>query len=205
MKLMVEGNTDVKCLSEEKDGNKSYYIEGIFMQANKPNRNGRIYPMSIMEGAVASFNKNMIESGRSVGELGHPEGPSINYERVSHKIESLHFDGENIIGKAKILDTPYGQIVKTLIDEGVQLGVSSRGMGSVKRVNNVNEVQSDFMLATIDVVADPSAPDAFVNGIMENVDWDCIDGSYVKVDAIDKSKPSEDSVLSMVEEFLAKI
>jgi len=172
MKLITEMNQDVKFLTEKKeDGTKSVYIEGIFMQAEKPNRNGRIYGRGIMEREVQKY-QDLINEKRSLGELGHPPNPSINLNQVSHMITGLKFEGNDIYGKAKILDTPMGKIAKNFIEEGVRLGVSSRGLGSVKlNKEGVNEVQDDFHLATVDIVADPSAPDAFVQGIMESADW----------------------------------
>ena len=165
-------NQDVKFLTEKKeDGTKSVYIEGIFMQAEKPNRNGRIYGKGIMEREVARY-QDLISEKRSLGELGHPPNPQINLNQVSHLITGLRFEGNDIYGKAKILDTPMGKIAKNFIEEGVSLGVSSRGLGSVRlNKEGVNEVQDDFHLATVDIVADPSAPDAFVQGIMESADW----------------------------------
>ena len=172
MKLITEMNQDIKFLTEKKeDGSKSVYIEGIFMQAEKPNRNGRIYGKGIMEREVQKYQE-LINEKRSLGELGHPPNPSINLNQVSHMITGLKFEGNDIYGKAKILDTPMGKIAKNFIEEGVRLGVSSRGLGSVKlNKEGVNEVQDDFHLATVDIVADPSAPDAFVQGIMESAEW----------------------------------
>ena len=172
MKLITEMNQDVKFLTEKKeDGTKSVYIEGIFMQAEKPNRNGRMYGKGIMEREVQKYQE-LINEKRSLGELGHPPNPSINLNQVSHMITGLKFEGNDIYGKAKILDTPMGKIAKNFIEEGVRLGVSSRGLGSVKlNKEGVNEVQDDFHLATVDIVADPSAPDAFVQGIMESAEW----------------------------------
>jgi hypothetical protein len=172
MKLITEMNQDVKFLTEKKeDGTKSVYIEGIFMQAEKPNRNGRIYGRGIMEREVQKYQE-LINEKRSLGELGHPPNPSINLNQVSHMITGLKFEGNDIHGRAKILDTPMGKIAKNFIEEGVRLGVSSRGLGSVKlNKEGINEVQDDFHLATVDIVADPSAPDAFVQGIMESADW----------------------------------
>ncbi len=172
MKLITEMNQDVKFLTEKKeDGTKSVYIEGIFMQAEKPNRNGRIYGRGIMEREVQKYQE-LINEKRSLGELGHPPNPSINLNQVSHMITGLKFEGNDIYGKAKILDTPMGKIAKNFIAEGVRLGVSSRGLGSVKlNQEGIHEVQDDFHLATVDIVADPSAPDAFVQGIMESADW----------------------------------
>ena len=172
MRLIAEEITQVEFLSEEKDGKRSHFIEGIFLQAELQNKNGRKYPLSTLQREVAKYDENHISKGRALGELGHPDGPSINLDRVSHKIESLKEDGNNFIGRAKILDTPMGNIAKNLLDEGVRLGVSSRGMGSLKKESNCNIVQDDFMLATAaDIVADPSAPDAFVDGIMEGKEW----------------------------------
>ena len=172
MRLIAEEITQVKFLSEEKDGKRSHFIEGIFLQAELQNKNGRKYPLNTLQREVAKYDENHIRKGRALGELGHPDGPSINLDRVSHKIESLKEDGNNFIGRAKILDTPMGNIAKNLLDEGVRLGVSSRGMGSLKKESNCNVVQDDFMLATAaDIVADPSAPDAFVDGIMEGKEW----------------------------------
>ena len=172
MKLITEMNQDVKFLTEKKeDGTKSVYIEGIFMQAEKPNRNGRIYGRGIMEREVQKYQE-LINEKRSLGELGHPPNPSINLNQVSHMITGLKFEGNDIHGKAKILDTPMGKIAKNFIEEGVRLGVSSRGLGSVRlNKEGINEVQDDFHLATVDIVADPSAPDAFVQGIMESAEW----------------------------------
>ena len=169
MKLITEHH-DVEYITEGKS--KQQYIQGIFMQADLKNQNGRIYPHAVLQKEVNSFNKRYVKEGRALGELGHPMGPIINLDRVSHVIKELKEDGKNFIGKAKVMDTPNGKIVKSFIAEGVKLGVSSRGMGSVKTNSaGVNEVQSDFVLSTIDIVADPSAPDAFVNGIMEGKEW----------------------------------
>ena len=172
MRLIAEEITEVQFLEEEKEGKKNYFIEGIFLQAELKNRNNRMYPLATLQKEVAKYNENYIQSGRALGELGHPDGPSINLDRVSHKIISLKEDGNNFIGKAKLLDTPMGRIAKDLLGEGVKLGVSSRGMGSIRKEENCNVVMDDFMLATAaDIVADPSAPDAFVNGIMEGKEW----------------------------------
>lgn len=173
MRLMTEHTDNIQIITEDnKDGSKNYYIEGIFMQADTKNRNGRMYPTEILTNEVKRYNKEYVKSGRAMGELGHPEGPALNLERVSHLIKELNTEGTNITGKAKVMDTPYGKIVKNLIDEGVKLGVSSRGMGSIKPdKDGVNVVQEDFMLAAVDIVADPSAPDAFVEGILEGVEW----------------------------------
>ena len=172
MKLMSEEVTQVEFIAEEVDGKKNHFIEGIFLQAEIQNRNGRMYPVKTLSREVAKYDENYIQKGRALGELGHPDGPSINLDRVSHRIISLQQEGNNFIGKAKILDTPMGNIAKNLLDEGVKLGVSSRGMGSLIKRENCNIVADDFMLATAaDIVADPSAPDAFVDGIMEGKEW----------------------------------
>ena len=172
MKLITEYvENDLSYLTEEKDGKKQYVIEGIFMQADQKNRNGRIYPKAVMESAVDRYNREQISKGRAVGELNHPEGPTINLDKVSHKITELRWEGNNVVGKAQILDTPMGQIVRGLMEGGVQLGVSSRGMGSLVQRGGINYVANDFQLATVDIVQDPSAPEAFVNGIMEGVEW----------------------------------
>ena len=172
MRLIAEEITNVKFFAEEKEGKKSHFIEGVFLQAEIENKNGRKYPFKTLEREVAKYDEAHIRKGRALGELGHPDGPSINLDKVSHKIESLRAEGNNFIGRAKILDTPNGRIAKSLLDEGVKLGVSSRGMGSLKQQEGVNIVQDDFMLATAaDIVADPSAPDAFVDGIMEGKEW----------------------------------
>ena len=174
MLLITETTEDIKliCEADEESGKKDYYIEGIFMQAEQKNRNGRVYPEKTLMKEVKRYNKEYVTNSRAMGELGHPEGPTVNLERVSHLIKEMKVDGNNIMGRAKILDTPYGQIVKNLIDEGAKLGVSSRGMGSLKKNDaGINEVREDFMLAAVDIVADPSAPDAFVNGVMENKEW----------------------------------
>lgn len=154
------------------DGKKSYYIEGVFMQGDVKNRNGRLYPSEILENEMKRYDKDYIKTSRALGELNHPDGPQINADRVSHLITSMHREGNDFYGRAKVLGTPMGQIVKTFIDEGVKVGVSTRGLGSVKQSSaGIMEVQSDFHLATVDVVTDPSAPKAFVNGIMENVEY----------------------------------
>ena len=193
MRLIAEELTEVKFLSEEKNGKKNYFIEGIFLQSEIANKNGRMYPFRTLQREVAKYDENFIMKGRALGELGHPEGPSINLDRVSHKIERLSEDGNNFIGRAKILDTPNGKIAKSLLDEGVSLGVSSRGMGSLKKESNCNVVQDDFMLATAaDIVADPSAPDAFVDGIMEGKEW-VWDNGILKESAVAEIKKEIDS------------
>ena len=173
MKLITEyTETDVNCIVEAKeDGSKNYVIEGIFAMAESKNRNGRVYPKPIMEAAVNKYVTEQVKTKRSVGELNHPEGPTVNLDKVSHLITDLKFEGNNVMGKAQILDTPMGKIVKGLLDGGVQLGVSIRGMGSLMQQNGAQVVKDDFILNTVDIVQDPSAPNAFVNGIMEGVDW----------------------------------
>ena len=173
MRLIAEEITTVDFICEDsKDGKKNYFIEGVFLQAELKNRNNRMYPLKTLSKEVAKYDENYIQKGRALGELGHPDGPSINLDRVSHKILSLKEDGNNFIGRAKLLDTPMGGIAKNLLDEGVKLGVSSRGMGSIRKEENCNVVMDDFMLATAaDIVAAPSAPAAFVNGIMEGKEW----------------------------------
>jgi hypothetical protein len=173
MKLITEEIEKVKVITEEKNGKKSLFIEGIFLQADKPNRNKRLYEMRTLEREVKRYNENFIQKGRALGELGHPDGPTVNLDRVSHKICELYRDGSNFIGKAKILETPMGKIASSLLGEGVMLGVSSRGVGSLMPTNEgYSVVGEDFMLATAaDIVADPSAPDAFVQGIMEGKEW----------------------------------
>jgi len=171
MKLITEQLSSVQYLVEKtEDGIKNVFIEGIFMQAEKPNKNGRMYPRGIMEKEIARY-QDLISEKRSLGELGHPPNPQINLNQVSHLITGLRFEGNDIMGRAKILDTPMGKIAKNFLEEGVRLGVSSRGLGSLKERNGINEVQDDFHLATVDIVADPSAPDAFVQGIMESAEW----------------------------------
>ena len=172
MRLIAEEITTVDFLAEEKDGKNNYFIEGVFLQAEIKNRNNRMYPFKTLQNEVAKYSENYIQKGRALGELGDPVGPSINLDRVSHKILSLIEEGNNFIGKAQVLDTPMGNIAKSLLGEGVQLGVSSRGMGSIDKREDCNVVCDDFMLTTAaDIVADPSAPDAFVNGIMEGKEW----------------------------------
>ena len=183
VKLFSEAIENVEFITEVKDnsGGKNYKIRGVFMQADVKNRNGRVYPMEILEKEVTKYNKNFIRENRAFGELGHPEGPTVNLERVSHMITELHPDGKNFIGEAKIMDTPMGKIVKNLMDEGAKLGVSSRGMGSLDSKNGANYVKDDFYLATAaDIVADPSAPNAFVEGIMEGKEWVWNNGALVE-------------------------
>jgi hypothetical protein len=172
MKLICEVNENIEILTEESGGGKSYFIEGTFLQGDIKNRNGRVYEFKMLKDKVNQYRKDFVEQKRAFGELGHPEGPTINLERVSHMIVELAPDGKNFYGKAKIMDTPYGKIVKNLMDEGAKLGVSSRGVGSLEEKNGANYVKDDFRLSTAaDIVADPSAPDAFVRGVMEGKEW----------------------------------
>lgn len=216
MKLIKEINETVNYVVEEKLGKgKDYYIEGVFLQSNLKNKNGRVYSKPIMDKEVKRYTEEYINKNRAYGELGHPDSPSINLDRVSHMIKSLREDGDNYIGKAKIMDTPYGKIVKSLIDEGANLGVSSRGLGSLKTGRDgVQLVQDDFILATAaDIVADPSAPNAFVRGIMENHEWVFVDGKFVEKqieevkNAIKKasSKNLEEEKLKAFRNFLKSI
>ena len=216
MKLISEEAINVEFLTETtKNGDKKYFIEGIFMQANKKNRNGRVYPTEILQKEAKRYTTEFIKKKRAFGELGHPDGPTVNLERVSHMIEELEEVGQNFMGRAKILDTPYGKIVKNLIDEGAQLGVSSRGMGSLKPGRNgISEVQDDFYLATAaDIVADPSAPDAFVHGIMEGKEWVWDNGLLKETqiqeykDKIEKSsrKDRENVLVEAFKDFIAKL
>jgi hypothetical protein len=188
MKLITEytENDTLQCIIEKKeDGEKNYVIEGVFAQAENKNRNGRVYPKTILESAVNKYDKEQIKKNRAVGELNHPEGPTVNLDKVSHRITEMKFEGNDVVGKAQILDTPMGKIVKGLLDGGVQLGVSTRGMGSLEQRNGAMVVKDDFILSTVDIVQDPSAPDAFVNGIMEGVDW-VWDNGVLKAQVIEK-------------------
>ena len=185
MKLITEHFDNLQYITEEKDGKKSTFIEGIFMQAEKKNRNGRVYPKKVLYGAVEKYLDEQVKTGRAVGELDHPEGPTINLDKVSHKITGLKFDGDDVVGKAQVLNTPMGKIVEGLIEGGVNLGVSSRGMGTVENVQGVNMVQEDYLLATVDIVQDPSAQGAFVNGIMEGVEW-VWDNGILKAQQLEK-------------------
>jgi len=218
MKLICEVNEDINYLTEAKDekGGKSYFIEGVFLQGDIKNRNGRVYPAEVLDKEINRYTKEYVEKNRAYGELGHPQGPSINLERVSHMITNLERDGSNFMGRAKIMtETPYGAIVKSLMDEGAQLGVSSRGMGSVKQNGKgVAEVQSDFYLATAaDIVADPSAPDAFVQGIMEGKEWVWENGiireatiaNYENVIEKASTKELEEAKLKVFEDFISKL
>lgn len=204
MKLIKELTEEVQFIPESTaDGKKNYFIEGIFLQSNLKNRNGRVYPKEIMEKEVRRYMREYVDTKRAFGELGHPDGPSINLDRVSHMIVSLKEDGNNYWGKAKIMDTPMGKIAKNLLDEGAKLGVSSRGLGSLKLNNEgVNEVQNDFYLATAaDIVADPSAPDAFVQGIMENKEWMFIDGVWTYQDIDETKKMIQNAKIQQLEEI----
>ena len=187
MKLISEFvENDIEFLvTEEKNGKKNYAIQGIFAQAEKKNRNGRIYPMPIIEKAVSKYDTEQVQKGRAVGELNHPEGPTVNLDKVSHKIDELKFEGNDIVGKASILNTPMGEVVKGLLDGGVTFGVSTRGMGSLSQRNNAMVVNDDYILNAVDIVQDPSAPGAFVNGIMEGVEWVWNNG-VVKPQTIEK-------------------
>ena len=214
MKLIKEINESVSYITEGADGKKELYIEGPFLVSEKKNKNGRLYEFNTMKKEVYRYTEEYINKHRAFGELGHPETPSINLDRVSHMITSLKEDGTQWIGKAKILDTPMGQIARKLIEGGAQLGVSSRGMGSLKNVNGVNVVQNDFYLATAaDIVADPSAPGAFVQGIMEGVEWMFIDGIWTECDIHESKqlikKASQRDIervsLKIFENFLKKL
>ena len=216
MKLIREEIESVEFLVEQKNGKKAMYIEGVFLQGNIQNRNGRMYPAEVLRKEVARYNENHIQSGRALGELGHPEGPTVNLDRVSHKIISLKENGSNFIGKAKILGTPMGKIASNLIEEGVKLGVSSRGIGSLRPTKEgVNVVGDDFMLATAaDIVADPSAPDAFVEGIMEGRDWVWDGGilrekyaerTYKTINTLVDQKALDEKKLSLFNDFLSNL
>jgi hypothetical protein len=215
MYLIKEHTEEVKLIVEEKLGKgKEYFIEGVFLQSNLKNKNGRMYPKEIMAKEVGRYNEEYIKKNRAFGELGHPDSPSINLDRVCMMIKSLKEDGDNWVGRAKIMDTPYGKIVKSLIDEGAQLGVSSRGMGSLITREGVSMVQNDFTLATAaDIVADPSAPNAFVEGVMESKEWVMVDGKFVEKDLREaqaviraaSSRNLEEQKLKVFMNFLAKI
>ena len=214
MKLITETIEKIEVLTEEKNGKKDYKIRGVFMQADIKNRNGRVYPVETLAKEVKRYTTEFIDKKRAFGELGHPDGPTVNLERVSHMITSLKPEGKNFIGEAKVMDTPYGKIVKNLIDEGAQLGVSSRGMGSIDRMNGRNVVGKDFYLATAaDIVADPSAPDAFVEGIMEGKEWVWDNGILKSMEVeqykeeIEKTKRSELAQVKakVFENFLSKL
>jgi hypothetical protein len=213
MKLITETIEDVQILTEERDGKKLLYIEGVFLQGAIKNRNGRMYPFEVLSREVERYNEEYVRTKRALGELGHPDGPTINLDRVSHRITDLHAEGNNFIGKAQILDTPMGNIAKSLLGEGVQLGVSSRGMGSIEKREDVAVVRDDFMLTTAaDIVADPSAPDAFVNGIMEGKEW-VWDNGILKEREVAKyqryingsRRELEERTLKVFEDFLGKL
>ena len=216
MKLISEHIEDIEYVMEAKEGGgKNYKIRGTFLQADVKNRNGRIYPMDILEKEVGRYNKNFIQKKRAFGELGHPDGPTVNLERVSHMITDLYPDGKNFVGEAKIMDTPYGKIVKNLIDEGARLGVSSRGMGSLVPQRGAQVVKDDFYLATAaDIVADPSAPNAFVEGIMEGKDWVWDGGilrekyatkTYKQINTLVDQKKLDENKLNIFNDFLSNL
>ncbi len=213
MKLITEEISNIEFITEGKGKCKKCYIEGVFLQGGIKNRNGRMYPTETLAREVGRYNESFVTKGRALGELGHPDGPTVNLDRVSHKITSLKAEGNNFMGKARILDTPMGTIAKSLLGEGVKLGVSSRGMGSLKEDNGVKYVSDDFMLATAaDIVADPSAPDAFVNGIMEGKEW-VWDNGILKEAKVDKyqryinesRRDLEERTLRVFEDFLGKL
>ena len=196
MRLITEQNNDIEVLTEDNNGKSATYIKGIFLQTEITNRNGRMYRFDSMNREVSKYNEEFIQRGRALGELGHPEGPTVNLDRVSHKIVELYPEGKNFIGKAKLLETPMGKIAKNLLEEGVQLGVSSRGLGSLKKEGSLQVVADDFILSTAaDIVADPSAPDAFVEGIMEGKEWALVDGK-IKEAQIEAIKASLDNAPS---------
>ena len=216
MKLIREEIENVEVIVEERGGKKNLYIEGVFLQGDIKNRNGRMYPSNTLGREVARYNEAFVNKGRALGELGHPDGPTVNLDRVSHKIMSLRQEGSNFIGRAKVLNTPMGNIAKNLLDEGVKLGVSSRGVGSVNMNNEgVNVVGEDFMLATAaDIVADPSAPDAFVDGIMEGKDWIWDGGvlrqkfaekTYKQINTLASSKELQENKLRLFQDFLGNL
>jgi len=213
MKLITEQIENVQILTEERDGKKLLYIEGVFLQSELTNRNGRRYPFEVLNREVERYNEEYVKTKRALGELGHPDGPTINLDRVSHRITDLRAEGNNFMGKAQILDTPMGKIAKSLLGEGVQLGVSSRGMGSIDKQEGVSIVRDDFMLTTAaDIVADPSAPDAFVNGIMEGKEW-VWDNGILKEREVAKyqryingsRRELEERTLKVFEDFLGKL
>jgi len=206
MKLISEEVQNAEYLVEEKNGKKEYKIRGVFLQSEIKNRNGRVYPTEVLVREVNRYTKEFINKNRAFGELGHPDGPTVNLERVCHMVKSLKQDGKDFIGEAKIMDTPYGKIVKGLIDEGAQLGVSSRGMGSLIQRNGVNYVKDDFYLATAaDIVADPSAPDAFVEGIMESKEWVWDNGVLKQVDIESWKKQIQEAKRTVLEEKKLKV
>tara|TARA_E500000331_G_scaffold14497_1_gene12690 strand:- start:172 stop:816 length:645 start_codon:yes stop_codon:yes gene_type:complete len=214
MKLITEAIENIQVLEEERNGKKLLYIEGVFLQSELKNRNGRMYPFATLNREVERYNEEYVKSKRALGELGHPDGPTVNLDRVSHRITSLRAEGTNFVGKAQILDTPMGNIAKSLLSEGVQLGVSSRGMGSIDKREDCSVVQDDFMLTTAaDIVADPSAPDAFVNGIMEGKEWVWSNGilketevaKYKGVMDAASRQELEEKTLNIFNDFLTKL
>lgn len=213
MKLFRELTEDVNYLVEENEGKKRFFIEGIFIQGAEPNRNGRIYPMNVLEREVGRYVQEAVSQNRALGELNHPEGPNINLDRVSHVITELKRDGNYYMGKAKILETPNGKIVQNLLSEGVKIGVSTRGMGSLVEKNGIMEVQDDFRLSTAaDIVADPSAPKAFVRGVMEGRDWifDVATNSWRALELVENTKKAgkklnEEQMLNIFQSFIANI
>ena len=202
MKLIAEFNETISpIITEGANGKKDYFIEGVFMQADIKNRNGRVYPKAIMEKEVNRYKKEFVEKDRAFGELGHPEGPTINLDKVSHLIQSLDLEGKNYVGKAKVLSTPNGEIVKALINDGAKLGVSSRGLGSLEQKGDAQYVKNDFQLATAgDIVADPSAPEAFVEGIMEGVEWVMENGILTRVQVEEMKEQLRSAKKSQLEE-----
>jgi hypothetical protein len=203
MKLITEMTEDIQIVTETIDEGKGreHFIEGVFMQSNLKNRNGRVYPRETLMNEVARYNKEYVSKNRAMGELNHPQGPTVNLDRVSHIIKELRPDGDNVYGKAKIMETPMGKIAKNLIDEGAKLGVSSRGMGSLKQnKDGENEVQKDFMLAAVDIVADPSAPNAFVEGIMEGREWVWDNGILKEKHIAEYEKEIESASIADLEE-----
>jgi hypothetical protein len=215
MKLITEMTENIQFITEEdtETGKKNHYIQGVFMQAETKNRNGRIYKKPILEKEVKRYNKEFVSKNRALGELNHPQGPTVNLDRVSHMIKDLSFDDDNVIGRAKILDTPMGKIAQNLIKEGAQLGVSSRGMGSLEEKNGVNYVKDDFMLSAVDIVADPSAPGAFVDGIMEGKEWIWENGiikekdinSYQNIIENANVRELQEKALYVFRDFLSKL
>mgnify|MGYP003110088152 CR=1 FL=1 len=214
MKLITEVNEDVEFVVEKRGDVREHFIHGVFMQGGVKNKNGRVYPMENLGEAIAKYNNEYVSKSRALGELNHPEGPTVNLDKVSHMIKELRQDGNNFVGKAKVLNTPMGKIVKGLLDEGTSLGVSSRGMGSLKKTNRgINEVQNDFILSAVDIVADPSAPDAFVNGILEGKEWVWDNGllkeqqiaNYEKQIKRTSSRKLEEKTLKLFKDFLSNL
>ena len=216
MKLITEEISDVKFITEGKGAKKKMYIEGVFLQGNLKNRNGRMYPVDTLAKEVSRYNESFVAKGRAVGELGHPDGPTVNLDRVSHKIVNLHQEGNNFVGKAQLLETPMGKIAKSLLAEGVTLGVSSRGIGTLKEDRDgLKVVGEDFQLATAaDIVADPSAPDAFVNGIMEGKEWvweggilreQFVDQTKKRINTLVDQKTLEEHKLGLFTDFLSNL